>query len=180
MAQSEYLSRIGRDCKPPLAEPGDVQVRRYLSTPPGSTLKAASAAVPRSPISRSCRASKSIVREIAGNRSRHRKAKLGVFANKIVGYSHGKAVVPAIYVETQKMVAESVLIRCPQLADIVGRPGILPNAPPMACSSEARPPSNASKSLLGGPISFVTFTCTCLSFQGRAKHKMGMWFAANQ
>ena len=126
------------------------------------------------------RASKSIVREIAENRSRHRKAKLGVFANKIVGYSHGKAVVPAIYVETQKMVAESVLIRCPQLADIVGRLRQLPNAPPMACSSEARPPSNASKSLLGGPISFVTFTCTCLSFQGRAKHKMGMWFAANQ
>jgi hypothetical protein len=44
--------------------------------------------------------------------------------------------------------------------------------------SEARPPSNASKSLLGGGITFVTFTCTSLSF--RKELKIGMRFAANQ
>ena len=77
------------------------------------------------------------------------------------------------------MVAESVLIRCPQLADIAGRLRNLPNAPPMACSSEARPPSNASKSLLGGPDIICYIHLHLSSFQGRAKQR-GMWFAANQ
>src|SRR4051812_34074733 len=64
-------------------------------------------------------APKFIPGEIAENRSPHGKAKLGIVADEVVGYSHRETVVPAIYVEAQKMVAESDLVRGPQFADVV-------------------------------------------------------------